>query len=48
MRRTHYQVPSELVIVLGLVSALLSRMTEGKDPNAIEPAGSAVLPKYSR
>ncbi len=29
-------------------SALLSRMTEQKEVGATEPAGAAVLPKYSR
>jgi integrase len=29
-------------------SALLSRITEQKEAGAIEPAGVAVLPKYSR
>ena len=29
-------------------SALLNRMTERKDADATEPAGAAVLPKYSR
>jgi integrase len=29
-------------------SALLSRMTEREDVEATEPAGTAVLPKYSR
>jgi hypothetical protein len=29
-------------------STLLSRMTEQKEVGATEPAGAAVLPKYSR